>query len=282
MENQIDIKDQNSQQAGESLSNQPMLLQGKQKINYWMILSLILGFLLLVMVGVNLIILKTTKNKNSSIIPSSQISISPVITKSTIITNPISNISRFEGTLKTGAQLEDKSYCPNGLYLVAGKGSYLVDQIKVLQLRLPDEPNKTKIISDQNYIGKRVDVTGKYSVQKKFCEALTCECEDYILVETLNIVDEQGLEGRLTKIEGQIECLPRRDKIGPQTLECAIGLKDKNKKYYILEGLEEQDLISGKIKEGQKVIITGILRLGQDSEFDTIGTLKIVSVVYTK
>lgn len=282
MKNQIDVKDQNSQQAGESLLNQPMSLQEKQKINYWMILSLILGFLLLVMVGANLIILKTTKNKNNTIIPSSQISISPVITKSTIITNPISNISRFEGTVKTGAQLEDKSYCPNGLYLIADKGSYLVDQVKVLQLRLPDESNETKMISDKDYIERRVNVTGKYSVQKNSCQALTCECEDYILVETISIVDNKGLEDKLTKIEGQIECLPRRDKTGPQTLECAIGLKDENNKYYALEGLEVQDLISGKIKIDQKVIITGILRLGQDSVYNTIGTLKIVSVEYTK
>lgn len=104
-------------------------------------------------------------------------------------TKPVGKAS-FAGTVKTGAQLwEIKSYCPNGLYLVADEGTYLVNQTDMLLLRLPSQPDGTKMLSDQKYVGKKVEVVGKYPAQENFCEALICECEDYILVDTIIIVD---------------------------------------------------------------------------------------------
>lgn len=98
----------------------------------------------------------------------------------------------FRGTVKTGAQLgEVRQYCPQGLYLVASEGSYLVNQTTMLQLRISDEINgtKTKMLTDQKYIGKKVEVAGKYPAQEVFCQALICECDSYILVRDIRITE---------------------------------------------------------------------------------------------
>jgi len=100
-----------------------------------------------------------------------------------------SNQMTFTGSVMTGAQLgEVKNYCAEGLYLVADEG-YLVDQTQMLLLRIPDEVNGTRMLSDQQYAGKKVKVTGKYPGQEVFCEALMCACEDYILVEQIQIIE---------------------------------------------------------------------------------------------
>ena len=89
----------------------------------------------------------------------------------------------FTGTVMTGAELgEVKNFCGEGLYLVADDG-YLVDQTQMLLLKVSDGADASNMFSDQQYVGKKVEVTGKYPAQEVFCEALTCDCEDYILVD---------------------------------------------------------------------------------------------------
>ena len=232
-----------------------------------MIFSLLFGILFFLMAGVIWFNLRTTDKGDDSRIPS------PLPT-----TAPIDQTSRFIGTVQTGAQIEEKNYCPNGLYLVADEGTYLVNQTKILLLRLLSQPDGTIMLSDQKYLGKKVEVVGKYPVQENFCEALMCDCEDYILVERISNLTSQPTGDKQTKIEGQLDCLPHRDKTGGETTECTVGLRDIDNKYYILQGLNQEDLVSGKIGQGQKVIIIGILVVQQDSLYDTIGTLEVVSV----
>jgi hypothetical protein len=103
--------------------------------------------------------------------------------------NESANQKTFRGTVMTGEQLgEVKSFCAEGLYLVADEG-YLVDQTQMLLLRVSDGPDATKMLSDPQYVGRKVEVTGKYPAQEVFCEALICECEDYIFVEKIQIAN---------------------------------------------------------------------------------------------
>ncbi len=93
----------------------------------------------------------------------------------------------FTGTVMTGAQLgEVKNFCTEGLYLVADNG-YLIDQTQMLLLKVSDGADSSSMLSEQQYVDKKVEVTGKYPTQDVFCEALTCACEDYILVEQIQI-----------------------------------------------------------------------------------------------
>lgn len=101
--------------------------------------------------------------------------------------NAAENQQTFTGTVMTGAQLgEVKNFCAEGLYLVADEG-YLINQTQMLLLRVPDGTDQSAMLSDSQYIGKKVEVTGKYPAQEAFCEALICNCEDYILVEKIQI-----------------------------------------------------------------------------------------------
>jgi hypothetical protein len=91
----------------------------------------------------------------------------------------------FTGKVRIGAQLgEVKNFCAEGLYLVADDG-YLIDQTQMLLLKSSDGVDASSMFSDQQYVGKKVEVTGKYPAQEVFCEALTCACEDYILVDKI-------------------------------------------------------------------------------------------------
>ena len=99
------------------------------------------------------------------------------------------HLKTFTGTVMTGAQLgEVKNFCAEGLYLVADEG-YLIDQTQMLLLKVMDDVDESNMLSDQQYVGKKVEVTGKYPAQEVFCEALTCACEDYILVDHIQITE---------------------------------------------------------------------------------------------
>ena len=92
------------------------------------------------------------------------------------------NLKTFSGTIQTGAELgEAKSFCGGGFYLVADPDTYLVNQTTMLLLR--DESRE--MLSDRTLAGARVTVQGIYPAQDAFCEALACQCEDYILVKKI-------------------------------------------------------------------------------------------------
>ncbi len=96
----------------------------------------------------------------------------------------------FIGTLKTGADIgEEKSYCPQGFYLVADEGTYLIGQITMLQLRSSDNNDDSQTSSLRSYVGKKVRISGKYPAQEVFCEALICQCDDYILVGSVEAIE---------------------------------------------------------------------------------------------
>ena len=95
------------------------------------------------------------------------------------------DLKTFTGTVMTGAQLgEVKNFCAEGLYLVADDG-YLIDQTQMLLLKVSDGADTSSMFSDQQYVGKKVKVTGKYPAQEVFCDALICDCEEYILVNQI-------------------------------------------------------------------------------------------------
>lgn len=93
--------------------------------------------------------------------------------------------TKFTGYIQTGSQLEGKFYCPDGLYLVAENNKFLTDQTKVLHLEFS---NETATATAKTVIGKKVEVIGLYPAQEAFCEALLCECEDYILVDQIEVL----------------------------------------------------------------------------------------------
>jgi len=112
---------------------------------------------------------------------------------------PADSTMTFTGTILSGAQLgELKSYCQEGLYLVADDGSYLVHETTLLLLRVPHPPgapaDPPKMFSGSEYISKRVEVGGDYPAQQVFCEALICTCEDFILLRQIKVLEASSEE----------------------------------------------------------------------------------------
>ena len=78
-------------------------------------------------------------------------------------------------------------------------------------------------------------------------------------------------------ISGEMICLPHRNTDGPQTLECAMGLKADNGNNYSLDDPGWKYLIG--VGGGAKVRITGKLSKKQDSKYDSEGIITIQSLV---
>lgn len=80
-------------------------------------------------------------------------------------------------------------------------------------------------------------------------------------------------------ISGEIDCLPHKGS-GERTLECAYGLRSDDGNHYGLEGLSQEDLMTGKVSVGRVVEVRGWFRPALPSEkYDIAGTIEIDSLV---
>lgn len=78
-------------------------------------------------------------------------------------------------------------------------------------------------------------------------------------------------------ISGEMICLPHKNTSGPQTLECAFGLKADDGNNYALTDPNWKFLTG--VGNGTKVEITGKLTKKQDQKYDSAGLVKIESLV---
>jgi hypothetical protein len=76
-------------------------------------------------------------------------------------------------------------------------------------------------------------------------------------------------------VAGEITCLPHRDSSGPQTLECAFGLKTEDGVYY---GLRDNSQQLMDLPAGQVVKVTGALATRTDSKYQDVGVITIEAV----
>ena len=79
-------------------------------------------------------------------------------------------------------------------------------------------------------------------------------------------------------IKGTMTCLPHRDTSGPQTMECAFGLKGEDGVYYALHDTDPTYKNIGNIPNNIPVTVSGIFRPGEDARYQSIGTIDVVSV----
>lgn len=78
-------------------------------------------------------------------------------------------------------------------------------------------------------------------------------------------------------IKGTLVCLPHKNTDGPQTLECAFGLKnDQNNLYYGLNDPGWKFLIDTPMNT--KVTVNGKLRPGNESKYNTVGVIEIINL----
>lgn len=79
------------------------------------------------------------------------------------------------------------------------------------------------------------------------------------------------------EIAGEFTCLPHRDTSGPQTMECAFGLRDDNGLFY---GLRDSDPTYQNMMQGTgtKVGVVGTFEPSQDEKYATVGTITVTSM----
>ena len=81
-------------------------------------------------------------------------------------------------------------------------------------------------------------------------------------------------------LEGTYVCLPHRDTSGPQTLECAYGLKTLTGEYYAVDFGEDRDAVT-RVVTGERVGLSGVIapieRLSSDvwQKYDVEGILSV-------
>lgn len=81
-----------------------------------------------------------------------------------------------------------------------------------------------------------------------------------------------------TKIQGQIVCLPHRDTSGPQTLECAFGLKDDEGRYFALRDSDPTYKNISGVGTNVRVEVEGNFTPQEDSKYQSIGIIEVLSV----
>jgi hypothetical protein len=96
--------------------------------------------------------------------------------------------------------------------------------------------------------------------------------------------DPNGMGNNPTTLVGEITCLPHKDTSGPQTMECAFGLKTHEDVYYALD-LNKVDNGIG-LQTDKRVIVTGLLTpveaLSSDhwQKYNMKGIISVDSVKY--
>ncbi len=84
--------------------------------------------------------------------------------------------------------------------------------------------------------------------------------------------------GASITVKGVIDCLPHRDTSGPQTEECAFGLKAESGEYYGLTNLSEERMLKGEITVGKKVTIVGTVTATKDTQYAAEKSIDVKTV----
>lgn len=75
-------------------------------------------------------------------------------------------------------------------------------------------------------------------------------------------------------LEGITVCLPHKNMDGPHTMECAMGIKADNGKYY---GLSSDPYDSSLSTTDRRIHITGTLKTNPDSKYNSEGTITVTA-----
>lgn len=138
--------------------------------------------------------------------------------------------------------------------VLLGIGGYffLNNQKSLLPVRLPQGnvcDFETKTCSDGTVLNK----------QPPSCDFPPCPANEKITVK------------------GEMICLPHKNSSGPQTMECAMGMKADDGNNYGLSDPGWKYLIG--VGNGTRIEVTGKLTQKQDQKYNTVGTIEIENLV---
>jgi hypothetical protein len=84
--------------------------------------------------------------------------------------------------------------------------------------------------------------------------------------------------GSAVTVDGTVVCLPHIDTSGPQTLECAYGLKDTQGKYYSLSDTDPTYKNISSVPMNVPVRVVGQVTYKTDSRYQSIGVIAVTSI----
>ncbi len=79
-------------------------------------------------------------------------------------------------------------------------------------------------------------------------------------------------------VKGTMECLPHKNTNGPQTLECAFGLKDENGTHFALRDTDPGYKNISNIATGAPIIVKGTFIPSTDTKYQSIGIIEVASI----
>lgn len=77
------------------------------------------------------------------------------------------------------------------------------------------------------------------------------------------------------EVSGEFVCLPHKNTSGPQTMECALGLKGDDGNYYGVSDTDPNYSNVSGLGTGAKVKIKGKFTSREDSKYNSVGVLTI-------
>lgn len=78
-------------------------------------------------------------------------------------------------------------------------------------------------------------------------------------------------------LEGEIVCLPHKNTDGPQTLECAAGLKTDEGKHYGLSSKDSASPLTAAAGSKKRATVNGVLEPASDDTYDIKGVVVVES-----
>ncbi len=79
-------------------------------------------------------------------------------------------------------------------------------------------------------------------------------------------------------VRGEMVCLPHHTTDGPQTLECAFGLKGTNGHYYALRDSDPAYQNISNVPMGVGVEVVGTFTPQEDSKYQSVGVIEVTSI----
>lgn len=76
-------------------------------------------------------------------------------------------------------------------------------------------------------------------------------------------------------VVGTVQCLPHRDTSGPQTLECAFGLRDGEGRYYGLRDTDPEYRNVSSVPMNEPVRVIGVFVPRSDDKYQSIGVIEV-------
>ena len=85
-------------------------------------------------------------------------------------------------------------------------------------------------------------------------------------------------DGQQVSVRGEMTCLPHKDTSGPQTMECAFGLKVSEEEYYSLQDTTSDYTLLGNTPFNTPVLVTGQIEMKEDPIYKSSGVIKVSKI----